>query len=177
MLKLAPQKTVAAISFVAALGASLVALPLLLDSQALAFDAKEDAAGPTDDPMHHHPLPSEMIEPRLAFLKTALKITDAQGRQWNAIADVMRKHAKERDETLTAMRAYKDANLTIVDRLQQRQKMMTKDAAELSELIAAVQPLYATFSDEQKRLADEFLLPQFGHRGFGRDGYHGHRWE
>ena len=40
-------------------------------------------------------LPSERIEARLAYLKTALKITDAQLPQWEAFADTLRKHAKK----------------------------------------------------------------------------------
>lgn len=34
--------------------------------------------------------PAEHIEGRLAFLKTELKITDAQMAQWNAFADALR---------------------------------------------------------------------------------------
>ena len=74
---------------------------------------------------------------------------------------------------VTALRAYKDANLTVIDRMEQRQKMLSTAATNLSDLIAAAQPLYASFSDEQKRLSNEFLAPHFGHHGFGgrfRDG-------
>ena len=176
MFKLAPAKIVAALSFATALGGSLIVLPLLMDGQAFAFDAKGQGAQ-QDGQEHHHMMPSEMVEPRLAFLKTALKITDAQSKQWNAFADVMRKQAKDRDATMTAMRAYKDANLTVIDRMEQHQKMLTKAAANLSELIASAQPLYATFNDEQKRLADQFLAPHFGHH-FGHGGgghFHGGR--
>ncbi|WP_374313015.1 Spy/CpxP family protein refolding chaperone [Dongia sp.] len=38
--------------------------------------------------------PGQHIEGRLAFLKTELKITDAQAPQWNAYADAMRANAK-----------------------------------------------------------------------------------
>lgn len=168
MSKSAPAKIVAALSFATALAGSLVIVPLLMDGQAFAFDAKGEAAAQDGQPEHHHMLPSELVEPRLAFLKTALKITDAQAKQWNTLADVMRKQAKDRDATITAMRAYKDASLTVIDRMEQRQKMMSTAAANLSDLVAAAQPLYASLSDEQKRLADEFLTPHFGHGGFGR---------
>ena len=36
-------------------------------------------------------MPGERVEARLAYMKTALKITDAQQAQWNAFADVARK--------------------------------------------------------------------------------------
>ena len=35
-------------------------------------------------------MPGERVEARLAYMKTALKITDAQQAQWNAFADVAR---------------------------------------------------------------------------------------
>ena len=38
--------------------------------------------------------PAQHIEGRLAFLKTELKITDAQAPQWNAYADALRANAK-----------------------------------------------------------------------------------
>jgi len=167
MFKPAPAKIVAALSFATALGGSLIVLPLLMDGQAFALDAKSEGAAQDGQPEHHHLLPSETIEPRLAYLKTALKITDAQTKQWTALADVMRKQAKDRDTTITAMRAYQDVKTSVIDRMERRQKMMSKGATDLSELIAAVEPLYTSFSEDQKRLADEFLAPHFGHHGFG----------
>src|SRR5690606_27478455 len=42
-------------------------------------------------------MPGERVEARLAYMKTALKITEAQQPQWDAFAGVMRKQAKEAD--------------------------------------------------------------------------------
>ena len=50
-------------------------------------------------------LPSERVEARLAYLKTALKITDAQQPQWDAFADTLRKQARAADERMKAHRA------------------------------------------------------------------------
>ena len=169
--KFASERTIAIFAFAGALSISLVALPLLLDDEALAFDAKGDAASAAGGEQHHRPLPSEMIEARLAYAKTALKITDAQSKQWDAVAAVLRKQAKDKDALITARRAYKDVNMSVVDRLQQRQKMMSQGAAGLAELLTVVQPLYATFSPEQKQVADDLLMPHFGehhHGHFGR---------
>ena len=49
-------------------------------------------------------LPSERAEARLAYLKTALKITDAQQPQWDAFADTLRKQAREADQRVQALR-------------------------------------------------------------------------
>ena len=165
MIKFTSERAFIALAFATTLGASLAALPLLLDS-ALAVDAGGDKAAQGE---HQRPLPSEMIEARLAYIKTALKITDAQSKQWNALADLMRKQAKDRDAAITARRdGPHDANLSVIDRLEMRQKMMANAAEHLSALIAAARPLYATFSDEQKQVADELLMRlRFG----GRDGF------
>ena len=47
--------------------------------------------------------PSQHIEGRLAFLKTELKITDAQTTQWNAYADALRANAKRMSELMNEM--------------------------------------------------------------------------
>lgn len=50
-------------------------------------------------------LPSERVEARLAYVKTALKITAAQQSQWDAYAGVVRKQAKEADARMQERRA------------------------------------------------------------------------
>lgn len=171
-------KIVAASAFVTALGGTLLAFPLILDNPAFALDANAATAGQKDE-HHHWMLPSERVEPRLAYLKTALKITDAQSKQWNAFADVLRKQAKERDAKVEAMRAQFEADkdkprpeLTVIDRMERREKMMTDAAASLSDVLAATKPLYAVLSDDQKQTADELLAHRGGHDGFGF-GHHG----
>ena len=161
-------KVVAVSAFVTALGGTLLAFPLILDNPALALDA--NTAAPAQDGRHFR-LPSERIEPLLAYLKTALKITDAQTKQWDAFADVLRSQAKERDAKITARMAYRDAKFTAIDRMEHREKAMTDAAAELSERLAAAKPLYASLSDDQKQIADELLTPHFGHHGFGRGDF------
>lgn len=118
-------------------------------------------------------LPGERIEARLAYAKTALKITPAQEQQWNALAEVMRKHARASDEQMTARRAARSAGTpdqsTAIDRLQRRQEMMQAASARMTEVLEAAKPLYASFTDEQKKEADSLL-----NRG-GR-GQHRGRW-
>src|SRR5688572_29639028 len=43
-------------------------------------------------------LPSERVEARLAYARTALKISDAQQTQWESFANVLRKHARAMDQ-------------------------------------------------------------------------------
>ena len=170
-------KIVAASAFVTALGGTLLAFPLILDNPAFALDAPTAAGTSGQDGHHHFRLPSERVEPRLAYLKTALKITDAQSKQWNAFADVLRKQAKDRDAKVEAMRAKFEAGkgkphpeVSVVDRMERREKMMTDATASLSEVLAAVKPLYAVLSDDQKQTANELLAHRGGHGGFGHHG-------
>jgi Asp-tRNA(Asn)/Glu-tRNA(Gln) amidotransferase C subunit len=127
---------------------------------------------------HHHMLPSQMVEARLAFIKTALQITPAQTTQWNAFADFMRKRAKARDEKVKEMQAKFEAMKNgdhkrpdPVEMLEHRQKMLTEASANLAEFITVVKPLYASLSDSQKEVADD-VLAQRMHRGMGE-----HHWE
>jgi hypothetical protein len=180
-MKFCSEKAVAAAAFAAAFAGSLIAFPLLLDSPAFALDAN----GGGDWKERHSPLPGEMVEARLAFAKTALKITDAQTKQWDAVADAIRKQAKARDAEIMAMRAKHDANpahdgaFDPIAGMEQRRAMMTERAADLGALIAAAKPLYASLSDAQKQVADHLLMagldgehpgPRMGWGGHGGHG-------
>jgi hypothetical protein len=125
-------------------------------------------------PMH---LPGERIDARIAYLKTALKITPAQEQNWAAVEAVLRKQAAAMDQAIQQRRAQpRDATAPRPDalqRLEQRQQMMTRAAEGLGELVTAAKPLYASFSDDQKKVADDLMSrgpfggggPRHGHRG------------
>ena len=130
--------------------------------------------------------PSERVEARLAYIRTALKITSAQQAQWDAFANVLRKHASAMDERMKQrhaqmaerMRERQAAgaqpgmqrpafgNVSAIERLERTQKRMAERSTRLNEVIAAAKPLYASLSPEQKQVADEMLARQ------GRGGHH-----
>ncbi len=124
---------------------------------------------------HNHMLPSQMVEARLAYIKTALQITPAQTTQWNAFADVVRKQAKARDAKITEMRAkweqHKegDAKPDLLTMMEHRQKMLTDASANMGDYIAALKPLYASLSDSQKEIAPQ-VLGHHGHGGWRHEG-------
>jgi periplasmic protein CpxP/Spy len=124
---------------------------------------------------HHHMMPSQMVEARLAYIKTALQITPAQTTQWNAFADVVRKHAKARDEKITEMRAkweqHKDgdAKPDLLTMMEHRQQRLNAASANMGEYIAALKPLYASLSDSQKEIAPQ-VLGRHGHGGWQHGG-------
>jgi hypothetical protein len=120
------------------------------------------------DPAKDMPPPGAMIEARLAFVKTALKVTDAQTLAWNAVADVLREQAKRRDADMMARhKAHQDAAQPpdLLDMLQDRQRMAVIEADDLSKLLIALRPFYVMLNAEQKETADH-LFPQ-GPRGPG----------
>ena len=131
---------------------------------------------------------SERVEARIAYIRTALKITDAQGSQFEAFANVLRKHATDMDQRMQKRRAAMGQpgaqrpdvrNVSAIERLERQQQRMTQRSARLGEVITAAKPLYASFSPEQKQIADEMLSRRGGrgghHGGGHRGGHRGHR--
>jgi hypothetical protein len=101
------------------------------------------------------------VEGRLAFLKTELKITDAQLPLWNAVAEAMHANAKTMGDMAGGMMGGSQM-ATLPDKLAMREKMMTAHLEALRKFKAAVDPLYAALSDEQKKTADELLIGPMG---------------
>jgi ABC-type sugar transport system substrate-binding protein len=148
------------------LATAVVAALGLVAATAVAQQAPDSATGPGDKAQHlkhfgdDAPPPSQMIEARLAFIRTALQITPEQTPQWNAVADAMRKQAKARDAEMQAFRAQQDENNAPpdpIERLEHRQKALTTASANLAEMIDVWKPLYASLSDSQKAIAARLI--------------------
>jgi hypothetical protein len=102
------------------------------------------------------------VEGRLAFLKTELKITDAQLPLWNAVADAIRANAKNMSAMMAGGMMAGSETATLPDKLALREKMMTAHLDGLRRFKAAVDPLYAALSPEQKKTADQLLMGPMG---------------
>jgi len=123
-------------------------------------------------------MPGERVEARLAYIKTALKITDAQQAQWDAFAGVMRKQAKEADARIKTRQEKMAANterkpLTAIERLERRQTRMATASARIGERLSVQKPLYAALSPEQQQVADKLFAAGRGGKHGGRGGPHG----
>jgi protein CpxP len=119
---------------------------------------------PAGGPGFHRPQMrmADRAEARLAYIKTALKITPAQEPQWNAFADHVRKASKEMEQRFQgATRPARGERPNAIQRLEREQSFMTEQAKRLGELLAVEKPLYESLSAEQKKVADEVL----GQRG------------
>ena len=103
------------------------------------------------------------VEGRLAALKTELKITEAQAAQWNRFADALRATAKSMNQMHQPVTMQQDnAAKVLPDRLAAREQAMSAHLAALQAEREALQPLYAAFSDEQKRTADALKIGPMG---------------
>jgi hypothetical protein len=106
-----------------------------------------------------HPLPGRHIEGRLAFLRTELKITDAQAPLWEPVAAALRGRAAKMDAAIAAFRQARsdstrpDLPAQLEARIHAGEARIESDRA----FLAAFRPLYAALSDEQKTTADELF--------------------
>lgn len=140
-------------------------------AMAMAAHGGPDGAGMGHHGRRHHGGPGmgmmapERIEGRLAFLKTELKITDAQLPQWNAFADARRAQAKAAAERHAAHRAehgkpgagHDHEAGPLPERLANAEQMMARHLEQVRQLRATVEPLYGVLSPEQRKTADQLL--------------------
>jgi hypothetical protein len=110
------------------------------------------------------------VEGRIAFLKTELKITDAQMPLWNVVADAIRAAPKNMSgmPCMSMMQStMQQQSSTLPEKLAVREKTMTAHLQAFRKFKAAVEPLYAELSDEQKKTADQLLVGPLGMMGMG----------
>ncbi|MBS0521723.1 MAG: Spy/CpxP family protein refolding chaperone [Proteobacteria bacterium] len=101
------------------------------------------------------------VEGRIAELKSQLKITDAQMPQWNRFADALRAAGKSMGDIHQQMMEAR-ASKTLPERLALREKAFAAHIVVLKTMEEALQPLYASFSDEQKKIADGIRIGPMG---------------
>jgi hypothetical protein len=105
----------------------------------------------------------ERIEGRLAFLKTELKITEAQTPAWTQLADAIRSAAKHHNERMKALLAGEPK--TLLERVDAQEQFMSVRLEEIKLTKAALKSLYDMLSQDQKKDADELGIPMVGMGG------------
>src|SRR5438105_7150614 len=90
---------------------------------------------------------------QVADLKKQLKITPQQEPQFNAFAEVMRKNAQDADALMRQAPQTQNA----VEGLKQAQQFTETQAEGMKRLVPALQALYDSLSDPQKKVADRVL--------------------
>jgi hypothetical protein len=103
----------------------------------------------------------EHIEGRLAFLRTELRITEAQQPLWDAFADALRANARSMAGAMAGMQGMTPQpprQAALPQRVELQERMLAARLDGLRKVSAALQPLYATLDDAQKRTADTLVM-------------------
>lgn len=174
------------------LGTTLVSVFLAATSASVAFAHPAPDIHAPSRYGHAHRLwerpfsrPTERVEARLAYQKTALKITDAQQAQWDAYANFERKRAREIEQRFKSRRwdrqwHERHHRPNAIERLERTQSFLAEGVTRINELLAVEKPLYAVLSPEQRGVADVVLNPRLRameHRFGHRHGERERRWK
>jgi hypothetical protein len=106
------------------------------------------------------PPPAAPIERRIAMLKAALDITDAQMPQWTAFADALRSGV-QKVRAAHAEARQGEMPTSAPDRGELRVRMLSAMLDALKATVAAEKSLYAVLSVDQKHTADQLLSDPF----------------
>ena len=107
--------------------------------------------------MAHH------AEGHLAYIKSELKITDAQEALWNSYAAAARDYVNAMlAHCAVMMSGHGTAAVSLPARLDEHEEMMAARLEALREVNKALKPLYAALSDSQKHTADELFWGPMG---------------
>lgn len=168
----------------AALGAVILSLAAA-GGQAQTGPRPDVRPGEPGQRMEERPFskPTERVEARLAYVRTALKINERQQPQWDAYAALVRKSAKDMEDRFAQNRSQRGQHPgpgqrpNAIERLERRQSMHANAIVRLNESLAVQKPLYAALSPEQQKVADVVLNRGFGGPGGRFGGREGHRAE
>src|SRR5829696_1228350 len=101
--------------------------------------------------------PANPIDGQIAELQKRLAITEQQKPQFDAFTQVVRQNAQTMD---TLVQQEQKAPHNAVEDLRSSTKIAQEEADALKRLLPALETLYASLSDQQKRTADQLLGSQ-----------------
>jgi periplasmic protein CpxP/Spy len=135
-------------------------------AQTAAASASSAAAQRPVKQMMRGMLPGQLVDGRIAFLKTELKITPDQEAQWQQVAAAMRQNADALDQAITNARG-RYGNTNAVERMEIQGQFDKVRADNSARLLAAFKPLYASLSPAQQQMANELMTMEPGrHHGW-----------
>jgi hypothetical protein len=106
---------------------------------------KPGAAQPAADP----------VEGQLAEIKKRLSITPAQQSQFDQFAGVVKQNAQDMEAMM--QKAGQSAEQSAVEGLRSAASFAQTEADNLKRLVPALEGLYASLTDQQKRTADKLF--------------------
>ncbi|SIT42322.1 2-polyprenylphenol hydroxylase [Paraburkholderia piptadeniae] len=134
--------------------ASALSMSAAFAQTAAPAGASSAAASQTQVKARHE----QRVEDRINYLHSQLKITSAQESQWNNFADVMRSNSETMGHLFEQRRA--NPNVSALDDMKGYAEITQAHADGTKKLVDAFDPLYTSFSPEQKKLADETFRRQ-----------------
>ncbi|HEY8138108.1 MAG TPA: Spy/CpxP family protein refolding chaperone [Methylocystis sp.] len=108
---------------------------------------------------------TEHVEGRLAYLKAELKLTDAQQAAWNTFADAYRATTQKTAKVCAEMDAAgpdHSMHKGVLGHLTMMEHHMTAHLDSVRGLKAAIEPLFAVLTEEQKKTADHVMAHIMG---------------
>jgi hypothetical protein len=102
------------------------------------------------------------VEGRISSLQTELKITDAQASAWNRFAEALRATGGSMNGMYQQMMQSDPTATTLPARLDRQETMLSAHLSRIKTLKEALDPLYASFSDEQKKIANGVMIGPMG---------------
>jgi hypothetical protein len=103
---------------------------------------------------------TEHVEGRLAYLKAELKLTDAQQAAWNTFADAYRATTQKTAKVCTEMDAAApdhSMHKGVLGHLTMMEHHMSAHLDSVRGLKAAIEPLFAVLTEDQKKTADHVM--------------------
>jgi hypothetical protein len=108
----------------------------------------------------------DRVEGRIAFLRTELKITDAQTNAWNEFGDALRTSAKKLGDVRTSMISHMGAaqqqSPALTEQLSLQEQWLTARLEGTRAIKSAFTNLHAVLTEDQRKTATELLGPHMG---------------
>ncbi|MGA8170830.1 MAG: Spy/CpxP family protein refolding chaperone [Methylocystis sp.] len=108
---------------------------------------------------------TEHVEGRLAYLKAELKLTDAQQAAWNSFADAYRATTQKTAKVCAALEAAgpdHSMHKGILGHLTMMEHHMSDHLDSVRGIKAAIEPLFAALTEEQKKTAEHVMAHIMG---------------
>jgi periplasmic protein CpxP/Spy len=131
--------------------------------------ASDSTAAPSSAasaPLSHAQKHADFVEKRIDDLRAQLKITSQQAPQWDAFAQTMRDNATKTDQAFRD-RAHKLPSENADDAMKSYAELAQLHADNMQKLATSFSALYATLSDDQKKIADPLFRNDHGKRHGG----------
>jgi hypothetical protein len=103
----------------------------------------------------------ERVDAHLAYVRTALRVTDAQAPQWNAFAEAARAAAERLRQAYAQAMQPGAQPATAPAQMERHMALLSARLEAMRAVATAAGPLYAALTEEQKRTADALMTEHF----------------